>query len=208
MKRLGSIFLVFFMCFGLSAVNLSFSGELPSWVLPPEEPENNPTTPDKVALGKSLYFDKRLSVDDTVSCATCHDPAKGFADGLPVAVGVGGKKGTRNSPTVVNAAFYELQFWDGRAETLEEQAKGPIINPVEMGMPCSASTIASSPPRPNTNGSPPLRRTTLPPGRALSTRIALISSCVIVWRSGPLPAAMRSAATGARSTSAGVARRA
>ena len=83
-------------------------------------PPENPVTPEKVALGRMLYFDKRLSKDNTVSCATCHDPAKGFADGKKVAEGIGGKKGTRNSPTVLNAVFYEFQFWDGRAPSLEE----------------------------------------------------------------------------------------
>ncbi|MDH4100192.1 MAG: cytochrome-c peroxidase [Nitrospirota bacterium] len=110
-------------------------GALPAGILPPEEPVDNPATTAKVELGRKLYFDKRLSVDDTVSCATCHEPEKGFADGKKVAEGIGGKKGTRNSPTTLNAAFLELQFWDGRAVTLEEQAKGPLINPVEMGMP-------------------------------------------------------------------------
>lgn len=98
-------------------------------LIPPE----NPVTPEKVALGRALYFDKRLSKDGTVSCATCHDPDKGFADGKPLAEGIQGKKGTRNSPTVLNAVFNEFQFWDGRAPSLEEQAKGPLINPVEMG---------------------------------------------------------------------------
>jgi len=97
-------------------------------------PPDNPVTPDKVALGRQLYFDKRISGDGTVSCATCHDPAKGFSDGKKVSEGVGGKKGTRNAPTILNAVFNEFQFWDGRASTLEEQAKGPMINPVEMGM--------------------------------------------------------------------------
>lgn len=90
---------------------------------------------EKIALGKELFFDKRLSADDTVSCATCHDPEKGFADGKAIAVGIKERKGTRNSPTVLNAAFFDTQFWDGRAMTLEEQAKQPIINPKEMGMP-------------------------------------------------------------------------
>jgi cytochrome c peroxidase len=97
-------------------------------------PPDNPVTREKVALGRKLYYDKRLSKDGTVSCATCHDPAKGFADAKPVAEGIGGKKGTRNSPTILNAVFNEFQFWDGRAVSLEEQAKGPLINPVEMGM--------------------------------------------------------------------------
>lgn len=97
-------------------------------------PPENPVTPEKVSLGRRLYFDKRLSRDGTVSCATCHDPQKGFADGKRVSTGIQGKQGTRNAPTVLNAVFYELQFWDGRAQSLEEQAKGPMINPVEMGM--------------------------------------------------------------------------
>jgi cytochrome c peroxidase len=97
-------------------------------------PETNPVTPEKVALGRQLYFDKRLSKDGTVSCATCHDPTKGFSDGKKLSEGVGGQKGTRNAPTVLNAIFFEFQFWDGRAASLEEQAKGPMINPVEMGM--------------------------------------------------------------------------
>jgi cytochrome c peroxidase len=98
-------------------------------------PPENPITPEKVALGRRLYFDTRLSADGTVSCATCHDPAKGFSDGRPVAQGIGQKKGARNSPTVLNAVFNEFQFWDGRAASLEEQAKGPLVNPVEMGLP-------------------------------------------------------------------------
>ncbi|MCP4364120.1 MAG: cytochrome-c peroxidase [Planctomycetes bacterium] len=107
----------------------------PLGVPEPIIPEDNPVTPEKVALGKKLYFDKRLSADDTVSCATCHDPEKGFADAAPVSTGVGGQKGVRSSPTTLNAANYDIQFWDGRAPSLEEQAKKPLINPVEMGMP-------------------------------------------------------------------------
>ena len=89
----------------------------------------------KIALGKKLYFDKRLSSDDTVACSNCHDPKQGFADALPTSKGIRDQLGPRNAPTVLNSAFYDLQFWDGRAPSLEEQAKGPIINPVEMGMP-------------------------------------------------------------------------
>ena len=107
---------------------------LPSDVIPPLIPDDNPWTAAKVALGEKLYFDARLSADNTVSCATCHDPAKGFGDGKALAVGIGQKTGSRNSPTVINAAFNDFQFWDGRASTLEEQAKGPLTNPVEMGM--------------------------------------------------------------------------
>ena len=108
---------------------------LPPGVLEPIIPEDNPLTKGKIDLGKILFFDKRLSADDTISCATCHDPEKGFADGRVIAVGIKERKGTRNSPTVLNAAFFDTQFWDGRVITLEEQAKQPIINPNEMGMP-------------------------------------------------------------------------
>ncbi len=97
-------------------------------------PPDNPLTKEKIALGKELFFDKRLSIDKTVSCATCHDPATAFADDMMVGVGIDLKKGARNSPSILNATFNELQFWDGRAESLEEQAKQPLINPIEMGM--------------------------------------------------------------------------
>lgn len=97
-------------------------------------PKDNPSTPEKVALGKQLYFDGRLSADNKVSCATCHDPSKGYSNGDQFATGVEGKKGGRNSPTVINTAFQKFQFWDGRAGTLEEQALGPIQNPIEMNL--------------------------------------------------------------------------
>jgi cytochrome c peroxidase len=96
-------------------------------------PSDNPLTPEKIELGRMLYFDKRLSADGTVSCATCHDPQKGWTDNLPVSNGIRGQKGTRNAPSVINSTYSPLQFWDGRAKTLEEQALGPIANPVEMG---------------------------------------------------------------------------
>lgn len=99
----------------------------------PFVPADNPVTDAKVDLGKALYFDQRLSADGTVSCATCHNPKKGWTDRLPVSAGIKGQKGGRSAPTVLNSAFMELQFWDGRAATLEEQAKGPIQNPIEMG---------------------------------------------------------------------------
>ncbi len=95
-------------------------------------PEDNPMSAAKVALGRQLYFDPRLSKDGTVSCATCHDPRKGWTDQQPVSTGVGGARGTRNAPTVLNSAFNYMQFWDGRAPSLEAQALGPIENPVEM----------------------------------------------------------------------------
>jgi cytochrome c peroxidase len=112
---------------------------LPAGVLPPLIPDDNPLTSEKVALGQKLYFDPRLSKDDTVSCATCHDPLHAFAEPRPISLGVGGSKGQRNAPTVLNAAFLQEQFWDGRAPTLEEQAKGPLVNPVEMAMPDHAA---------------------------------------------------------------------
>jgi cytochrome c peroxidase len=97
-------------------------------------PSDNPMTAEKIALGKQLYFDGRLSADNKVSCASCHDPAKGFSNGEQFATGVQGKKGGRNSPTVINTAYGVLQFWDGRAKSLEDQALGPIQNPIEMNM--------------------------------------------------------------------------
>lgn len=99
----------------------------------PEVPADNPITDAKVELGKALYFDKRLSRDGTVSCASCHDPSKGWTDQAPVSTGIKGQKGGVSAPSVLNAAYYDLQFWDGRAKSLEEQAKGPIHNPIEMG---------------------------------------------------------------------------
>lgn len=95
-------------------------------------PSDNPLTSDTVTLGRRLYYDTRLSLDSTVSCASCHDPRYGFADPKPFSEGVQKKLGGRNSPTVFNAAYYETQFWDGRAPTLEKQAEGPVQNPVEM----------------------------------------------------------------------------
>ncbi len=98
-------------------------------------PDDNPMSEDKVALGKFLYFDPRLSKDGTISCASCHIPFHGFADPHRVSAGVGGQLGSRNSPTVINRLFSAEQFWDGRAKDLEEQAHGPLVNPVEMAMP-------------------------------------------------------------------------
>jgi cytochrome c peroxidase len=104
-------------------------GNLPPVVVP----VNNPQTSLKILLGKQLYFDTRLSKDNTISCATCHDPAMGWSDAGPTSTGINGQKGGRRAPPVANAAYAPLQFWDGRAPSLEEQAKGPIANPIEMG---------------------------------------------------------------------------
>jgi cytochrome c peroxidase len=98
-------------------------------------PADNPQTPAKIKLGKQLYFDKRLSSNNTVSCATCHDPARYWADVTPVSKGVVHRLGKRNSPTILNAGYSVPQFWDGRAVHLEKQAVGPVANPLEMDLP-------------------------------------------------------------------------
>lgn len=105
--------------------------------LPDAMPGSESDTPERIALGKKLYFEKRLSINDTQSCATCHRLENGSAgvDNLPTSPGARGEQGTRNSPTVLNSGWQDSQFWDGRAEDLVEQAKGPILNPIEMGMP-------------------------------------------------------------------------
>ena len=135
MRRAGSVFCV---ALALALASAADAGEVtlpvPEGVLPPIIPAENPLSSEKVTLGEKLYFDPRLSKDDTVSCATCHDPLHAFAEPRPVSIGVGGASGVRNAPTVLNAAFLSEQFWDGRAPTLEEQAKGPLVNPVEMAM--------------------------------------------------------------------------
>ncbi len=96
-------------------------------------PKDNPYSAAKAELGKILYFDKRLSADGTVSCATCHDPKFAFTDGAPVSTGIQGQKGGRSAPTVINRAWSLAQFWDGRVPSLEAQAMGPMANPIEMG---------------------------------------------------------------------------
>jgi cytochrome c peroxidase len=97
-------------------------------------PPANPMTRGKVELGKQLYFDPRVSLDGTISCATCHDPNKGWTDGpLATSVGIDGQVGGRNAPTVLNTVYGRTMFWDGRAPSLEAQAQGPIQNPIEMG---------------------------------------------------------------------------
>ncbi len=115
-----------------------FPADLYSWVVPADNPES----PAKVALGKALFVDRRLSADDSKSCESCHEPAKGFTDQLPTSMGIHNKFGQRNAPTVLNAMFNVTQFWDGRAPTLEEQAKQPILNPIEMGMKSPDEVVA------------------------------------------------------------------
>ncbi len=101
--------------------------------LPPVQwPADNPYSREKAELGRLLYYDPRLSTDGTVACASCHSPEFAFTDGQPVSTGIGKQKGGRSAPTVINRAYSTLQFWDGRAPSLEEQAKGPIANAIEM----------------------------------------------------------------------------
>ncbi|MEZ5398162.1 MAG: cytochrome c peroxidase [Bryobacteraceae bacterium] len=101
--------------------------------LPPVPlPADNPPTADTIALGRKLYYDGKLSVDGTVSCAFCHNPKFGFSDGQKTSLGVKAQRGGRNAPTVWNSAYSTTQFWDGRAPSLEEQAGGPMQNPIEM----------------------------------------------------------------------------
>jgi cytochrome c peroxidase len=104
-------------------------------------PADNVLTPDRVKLGHKLYFDKRLSADGTVSCATCHDVTRGFADQLAVSKGIEDQEGRRNAPTTLNVALLQTLFLDGRSPTLEHQAKLPIVNPIEMGMPDGAAAV-------------------------------------------------------------------
>jgi cytochrome c peroxidase len=106
-------------------------------------PEDNALNEARAALGRDLYFDTRLSKDGTVACATCHDVSKVFNDRRPVSEGVGDKLGRRNAPISANALLLHTQFWDGRAATLEDQARLPITNPIEMAMPSEAAATAA-----------------------------------------------------------------
>lgn len=104
--------------------------------LPPVPiPSTNPPTKETIALGRKLFYDKRLSGDDSMSCATCHNPSLGFSNGDRNSMGIRKQRGKRNAPTVLNTAYTQLQFWDGRADGLEKQAEGPIANPIEMDQP-------------------------------------------------------------------------
>jgi cytochrome c peroxidase len=109
---------------------------------PPPVPLENPMTVERWDLGRKLYFDPILSSDATVSCASCHNPKLGYTDQLPVSTGINAAKGGVSAPTVMNSAYSPLQFWDGRAASLEEQAQGPVGNPVEMFTPVGKESHA------------------------------------------------------------------
>lgn len=145
MNKLKLLFLVFFLFVPslllaggseqkpITSVNVHLLGpEKIGNLMPVSVPVNNPQTSMKIHLGKQLYFDARLSASEKIACASCHDPVMGWSDEGPTSVGHEGKRGGRRAPPVSNSAYSPLQFWDGRAPTLEEQAKGPIENPVEM----------------------------------------------------------------------------
>jgi cytochrome c peroxidase len=119
------------LALGLTVVTVGAQqrGERPPVPIPPA----NPQTAAKVQLGAQLYFDPRLSADDTISCATCHEPSTAWANHNATDTGIKGQVGSRNSGTILDAAYMNFQFWDGRATSLEEQALGPIHNPMEMG---------------------------------------------------------------------------
>ena len=120
-------------CFGQSPARAQ-GRFLDNGVLPPVPwPVDNPPTDAKVRLGAQLYFDTRLSADNTISCGSCHDPRTGWGNPHPTDTGIRGQVGGRNSGTVINSAYMRYQFWDGREESLEGQALGPIHNPIEMG---------------------------------------------------------------------------
>jgi len=97
-------------------------------------PEDNPLTIEKIEQGRRLFLDRRLSRDNSIACSTCHDPARAFSDGRPIAVGIFGRQGRRNAPALINRGYGKLFFWDGRAATLEEQVLKPIQDPNEMDL--------------------------------------------------------------------------
>ena len=145
-RQLGWLLLIGLVIAGTAywfATRESHELHVPDWQQPESYNDNNePITPiplivnlnqQKVALGQRLFNDTRLSHDDTISCAHCHNLESGGEDGLPVSVGIGGKTGEINAPTVFNSGFNFRQFWDGRAATLEDQIDGPVQNPKEMG---------------------------------------------------------------------------
>jgi cytochrome c peroxidase len=121
-----------------SSNQIGFPAALTAAAIPPA----SPLTPAAVALGEKLFFDGRLSDDGAVACATCHDPERAFTDGRPVSIGIHGHVGQRNAPTILNALYNKTQFWDGRVDTLEQQAALPITNPSEMGSSSIAAAVS------------------------------------------------------------------
>lgn len=125
-----------FLCFASSALPQPPSVPPLGLPAPLPVPEDNPLTPEKIDLGRKLFFDRRLSPNNTMSCAMCHVPAQGFTvNELRLAVGINGKTGRRNAPTLYNVAYQRLLFHDGREFLLEDQIISPLTNPVEMGNP-------------------------------------------------------------------------
>lgn len=118
---------------GLLISGMACAGQplgLPAAPVPPDNPQSS----EKTQLGKKLFQDRRFSADGSISCASCHRAELAFSDGLTVARGIEGKAGTRNTPSVINSVFYETLFVDGRAQSLEDQALGPLFNPIEHGL--------------------------------------------------------------------------
>ena len=137
MRKFTPLLILIAVLLGLLTLMASDKTEIsvPLGLPPVPYPENNPQTPEKIALGDKLFNDTRFSSTGQVSCATCHDAAKAFTDSpLKVSEGIGGLTGTRNAPTVINSVYFETMFWDGRSPDLEDQSQHPFINPVEMGL--------------------------------------------------------------------------
>jgi len=123
------------MVFALSnATAQDYELEIPAGLKNMRIPRDNPLTKAKIELGKQLYFDPRLSRDNTISCASCHDPKQGWSNGAAFATGIDGQVGGRSAPTIINSGYSYFQFWDGRAIKLEGQALGPVQNPIEMDL--------------------------------------------------------------------------
>jgi cytochrome c peroxidase len=121
--------------------------EVPLGLPPVPIPSDNPPTAETIAIGRRLFYDQKLSHNNAISCATCHNPALAFSDPRRLSRGVDGELGTRNAPSVLNAAYFTTEFWDGRAPSLEQQALGPMANPVEMDQPhgISVQKISADP---------------------------------------------------------------
>jgi len=145
-QLLGMIGAIFLLIGGLAGVATAEEYELEIPLGLDEDlfviPKDNPLTKEKVELGRFLYFDKRMSQNNSISCSTCHMPALAFTDGQPVSAGIHRQQGGRSAPTSINRGFSKVQFWDGRAATLEEQSVGPLSNPIEHGFPSNDDVVA------------------------------------------------------------------